>query len=95
MVGWPAAQADNASASFPPVATGVRPWSASRACLAPYPNRGSIRQCIGTRPEMPSTRRASSRAGASPQPGNSMASLTRTAPSPVTNVVSSTLVAGT
>ena len=44
----------------------------------PYSNRGSTRQRIGTRPDRPSTRRASSRAGASPEPGSSIASVTRT-----------------
>src|SRR5437867_9693682 len=50
---------------------------------------------MGTRPARPSIRRASSRIGASPMPGSVIASVTRTIPLSVTNVVSSTLVPGT
>lgn len=48
----------------------------------------------GTRPEIPSTRRASSRTGANPTVGRSIASVTRAVPPSVANVVSSTFVSG-
>ena len=53
-----------------------------------------MRQRIGTRPARPSTRRISSRVGPSSEFGKAIASVTRTTPSPVVNVVSSTLVSG-
>ena len=56
--------------------------------------RGRHAPGIGTRPATPSTRRISSRVGPRSWLGNAIASVTRTTPWPVVNVVSKTLVSG-
>jgi hypothetical protein len=55
---------------------------------------GADRQRIGTRPATQSTRRMSSRVGPRSWLGKATASVTRTTPWPVVNVVSNTLVSG-
>ena len=58
---------------------------------SPTPNLGVIRQRIGTEPVTPSTRRTSSNQGRSPPWSSVIASVRRTVPRAVTNVVCSTL----
>ena len=75
----PASQPITATASRPCVATGT-PARCARRREPPYTGLGSTRQRIGTCPERPSTRRTSSRYGASPPVGSVIASVTRALP---------------
>ena len=63
--------------------------------LSSYPPVGRIVHRIGVRPESPSTRRTSSASPWASAGAQVSASVTRTTPSSVVNVVSSTFVPGT
>jgi hypothetical protein len=86
----PACHDETAIASLPADAKGRPARRSSRAAFRPKSKRGSTRHRIGTRPLSPSTLRITSRIGASRSPTSSIASVTRTAPDAVPNVVSST-----
>ncbi len=93
-VGSPTPKGQTASASLPASATGTPRRHPMRVCCAPYPNRGSTFQLIATVPPSPSTFRTISRNGTSPAEELVIASVRRTAPDAVENVVRSTVVPG-